>query len=238
MIFLRGDLHAGQAGELKYLNKEIHPELYYCTKQDYLIILGDFGFIWGNKRNPRELKELYDFKFKYPWTTLFLPGNHENYDRLYSDEFEEIEMFGDKVKVIYDDVYMLQYGRCYTIEGKTFFVVPGAESIDKEYRIENVSWWKQEQMNYSQWREVFDKAEELKSVDYILAHDIPESVFYYLISDPTFGTLKKISSTSKGLQSLIEKLEYKQGFSGHYHVDKHFPDMKWEILYNGITQLT
>lgn len=47
------------------------------TKQDYVIICGDFGGVWdGSKREKYWLDWLED----KPFTTLFVSGNHENYN--------------------------------------------------------------------------------------------------------------------------------------------------------------
>lgn len=226
MIFLRGDLHGGAAEELQHLTEEAHPELYRCTKEDYLIILGDFGCIWRQQRDAKEV-ELLDRIKAFPWTTLFFTGNHENMDRLYSDEFEECPMFGGTVKKIYDDIYMLQYGQHYTIDERTFFVVPGAPSIDKFRRVRGVSWWETEELSHTQWKEVIKAAKKLKKVDYILAHDVPTSVWFDLRQLHWAA-----STTSKGLEEVTKVLQCKAGFSGHYHMDKLYSDHNWRVLYN------
>ena len=73
------------------------------SKEDYVIVLGDFGGVWYNlgdeahqKMEQRKLEDLDQKSF----TTLFIPGNHENYARLMSDEFPEIEWHGGRVRQI------------------------------------------------------------------------------------------------------------------------------------------
>ena len=56
------------------------------TKTDYMVICGDFGGVWNADRravreSPAE-KDALDWLDEKPFTTLFVPGNHENYDRL------------------------------------------------------------------------------------------------------------------------------------------------------------
>jgi hypothetical protein len=97
--------------------------------------------------NWNHLKGKYWFNSQ-PWTTLFIDGNHENFNRLFSEEFSEIDMFGDKVKKISDSIFYLQRGRVYKIDGKTFFTFGGGESIDKNSRLINIDWWSQEIPNY------------------------------------------------------------------------------------------
>jgi metallophosphoesterase superfamily enzyme len=62
------------------------------TKSDYVIIAGDFGVIWDNsKEQDYFLKWLDNKKF----TTLFIDGNHENFDLL--NEYPITEWNGGKV---------------------------------------------------------------------------------------------------------------------------------------------
>ena len=47
------------------------------------------------------------------FTTLFVPGNHESYARLMSDEFPIKEWNGGMVKEIRSSIYMLMRGKMY-----------------------------------------------------------------------------------------------------------------------------
>ena len=114
MIWVTGDTH----GEFHRLGKSNFPESDMMGKDDYLIILGDFGGVWDLQASAKEMRTV-GWLNQAPFTTLFIDGNHENFDRLLSDEFEEVEMFGDKVKQISDTVYYLQRGRVYDIDGTT-----------------------------------------------------------------------------------------------------------------------
>ena len=60
MIFVCGDTHGSL--EMRKLNVNNFPQQKDMTKDDYLIILGDFGLLWKN----------HDKNF----TTLFVHGNH------------------------------------------------------------------------------------------------------------------------------------------------------------------
>ena len=56
------------------------------TRDDYMIICGDFGGVWdGGKKEERNLDWLEDL----PFTTLFISGNHENFDLLRKYPTEE-----------------------------------------------------------------------------------------------------------------------------------------------------
>ena len=137
MIYITGDTH--QNIDISKLNTKNFPEQKELTKSDYVIICGDFGMVWNNSK-----EEMYWRKWleKKNFTTLFIDGNHENYELL--NEFPVIEKFGGKVQEIGKDIFHLMRGEIYTIDGKTFFCMGGAESTDKVYRIEHISWWKEE----------------------------------------------------------------------------------------------
>lgn len=79
-VFLTGDIHGDISRLLKWdTGKSLE-------KTDYLIILGDFGLIFENRFNSdgtiRELEKIKQLG-DLPFTTLFIDGNHENFNRLY-----------------------------------------------------------------------------------------------------------------------------------------------------------
>ena len=82
MIFVTGDTHGDW---MTRLNSHSFPEGVELTKDDYVIICGDFG-LWHDTKEERHNLEWLDNK---PFTTLFVCGNHENYDRLYEYPVEE-----------------------------------------------------------------------------------------------------------------------------------------------------
>ena len=62
------------------------------------------------------------------FTTLFVDGNHENFDRLY--EYPVEEWHGGKVHKIRPSVIHLMRGQIFEIEGKSIFTFGGASSHD------------------------------------------------------------------------------------------------------------
>ncbi len=79
MIYITGDLH-GNPSKLDLFCEQIKQPL---TRDDYVIILGDFGMVWaadaqyGYFSDTIRIHEF--FEEKYSWTTLFIDGNHENF---------------------------------------------------------------------------------------------------------------------------------------------------------------
>jgi len=226
MIFVCGDTH--RKTHLEKLNFKNWPQGRELTKDDYLIVLGDFGLVWFMERT-KDDSRLENWFASRPWTTLFIDGNHENFDRLFSDEFPEITMFESRVKKILDSIFYLQRGHIYNISGKTFFTFGGGESVDKLLRLTNVSWWSQELPNYSEIDLAIDvlKLHE-KKIDFILTHVCSEYAFNELMKLTDFSYKKDVDRTLRSFFTWIENnIDYKQWHFGHYHNDfqidnKHF----------------
>lgn len=130
-----------------------------------MIICGDFGGVWDRDASGKKETWWLDWLENRPFTTLFVDGNHENFDRLYS---YPVEMWnGGKVHKIRPSVIHLMRGQVYRIDGKKIFSFGGARSHDisggilepedpdyaqkkkqldqgwEPYRINHVSWWAQ-----------------------------------------------------------------------------------------------
>ena len=119
-IFITGDTH----GDFRRFRADIFPEQRQMTKEDFVIVCGDFG-IWED--SPEENYWL-DWLEQKPFTTLFVTGNHSNYERL--AEFPVSDRFGGKVQHIRPSVIHLMRGQVYTLCGRRFFTMGGASSHD------------------------------------------------------------------------------------------------------------
>ena len=137
MIYITGDTHIPV--DIGKLSTKRFPEQKEMTKSDYVIICGDFGGVWdGSNEEKYWIKWLKNKKF----TTLFVDGNHENFDMLYN--LSTVEFCSGKAHKVDDGIYHLIRGEAYNIDGKKFFVFGGASSHDKEHRTEGKNWWKDE----------------------------------------------------------------------------------------------
>ena len=113
-IFITGDTH----GDFSRLLPAAFHEQRDLTKDDCLIICGDFGGVWdGNDTEQRWLDWLEARSF----TTLFVSGNHENYDMI--GEYPLEEWHGGKARHIIrdgqpDDKHTLVYYAILPLEQK------------------------------------------------------------------------------------------------------------------------
>ena len=81
-IYITGDLH----GDLRRFQPEIFYEQETLTKEDIVLVAGDFGCVWhGDGQDDENL----DWLEGWPFTTAFVTGNHENYDALRKYPLEE-----------------------------------------------------------------------------------------------------------------------------------------------------
>ena len=111
-IFITGDTHCDYDWEK--INTTNFPEQKNLTKDDYVIIAGDFGGIWGLDKTDRYIIKTYE---KRSFTTLFVDGNHENHDAL--DQYPVEIWNGGKIHRISDTVIHLMRGQVFEIGGKS-----------------------------------------------------------------------------------------------------------------------
>lgn len=126
MIYVTGDTH----GDFRRFSTDIFPEQKEMTKDDFVIICGDFGGIWCQEDNKKAMKnENYwlDWLDEKPFTTLFVCGNHENFDRLSAFPIEN--RYGGNVHVIRPSILHLMRGETFCIDGNTVFAFGGASSM-------------------------------------------------------------------------------------------------------------
>ena len=220
-VFVTGDTH-GVFSNLSYKN---WPESRDLDKSDVLIQLGDFGLIWVTE----DKEEAYWTKFlnDRPFTVVFLPGNHENYNRLFND-YETVKMFGDEVLKISDDVFMLKRGHSYTINGKSILAIGGAESTDKSTRKAYYDWWPEEILTSNEASHLNRTIKA--SYDYILTHTCPDSILKYVTTEPHYG-----DTTGSLLQSISTAIEFKHWYFGHFHINRDIG--KFTCLYKDIREL-
>ncbi len=222
MIFITGDTHRTDLLCIHHFCDN-HPEL---TKDDYIIIAGDFGGVWSMDTLERDLQPFSDL----PVTVLFVDGNHENFDLINS---YPVEMWnGGKVHKIKPDIIHLMRGQVFEIEGKTIFTFGGATSIDKDYRVEGESWWSQELPTYEELDEgVANLKRYGNRVDYVITHSCSERAFAYPIIQNN-ATIKYHCPEVQMLSYIEEIATFKHWFFGHFHLDAELGDRYTALLHN------
>ncbi|MBO7535566.1 MAG: metallophosphoesterase [Bacilli bacterium] len=131
MIWLTGDKH----GDFNSIYWFCEDHAAAMTKDDYIIILGDFGGIWNYKGETKEEIDTLNKLENLPCSILFIDGNHENFARL--NAFPVEEWNGGKVHKIRPHVIHLMRGQVFNLQGRTFATFGGAPSHDIQHGILN-----------------------------------------------------------------------------------------------------
>lgn len=227
MIYLTGDTHGLEDFHKLHIFAGEHPEL---TKNDYVIVAGDFGAIWSEKTLVANLKYFTEL----PFTVLFVDGNHENFDLLNSYPVETWN--GGKVHKIKPDIIHLMRGQVFEIEGKIIFTFGGATSIDRDWRIEGRSWWKQELPTYEELDEGIENLKRFgNKVDYIITHSCSERAMMYPAIRNS-ATLKLDCPEVQMLSYIEDNATFKHWYFGHFHVDAELSD-KYTVLFENIVEI-
>lgn len=257
MIYVTGDTHA----QSHRFNTDNFPEQKEMTKDDYVIICGDFGGVWHREDSEYIKQENYwlDWLDDKPFTTLFVDGNHSNFDRLY--QFSVEQWHGGNVHKIRPSVIHLMRGEIFDIDGKSVFAFGGASSHDiddgilepsdykntrelwKEYnrltglckmiRVNHYSWWKQEMPDDDEIDNgIRNLTDHNDKVDFIITHCAPQAIASYISA----GEYKADRLTAI-LDMFREETSYEHWFFGHYHKDIwNLPD-RTHLLYKDIIKV-
>lgn len=242
-IFVTGDTHGDL--DIAKLNKRNFPVQSKLTKDDYLIVTGDFGACWYGGKNiektnvgyeipPRHRTKVGKDDYLLDWyesknfTTLFIDGNHENHKLL--NTFSVEEWHGGMVHRIRPSVVHLMRGYVYEIGGRTLFTMGGAKSSDWEYRIKDCSWWSEELPSDAEYEIALNNLEKHKwNVDYVVSHCCGDNLL-------TMFNIYHNDKLTNFLYSLEGRLTYKMWFFGHHHRD-FMIDSKHRALYYDVVEL-
>ena len=235
MIFITGDTHA----EFERFSTKKFPEQKEMTKDDFVIICGDFGGICDFKESSNRETYWLNWLAEKPFTILFVDGNHENFDRL--KKLPVVNFHGGKAHKIKDNIYHLMRGYVFELEGKTFFTFGGARSHDIQdgilnienyesllslvhdynvrtkrgemLRINHISWWKNELPEPHEMKRGISNLQKVDfKVDYVISHCLPQSIVSYL----GYNGFDKLTMY---FNSLLQNhhLTFEKWYCGHYH---------------------
>lgn len=226
MIYITGDIH-GKPERLERNN--LASKGLAIGEGDYVIICGDFGLIWNPAKTDEE--KWLQWLDQQPFTTLFVDGNHENFDLL--NAMAVTEWHGGKVHQIRQNIYHLMRGEIFTIEGKSFFCFGGAKSTDKAFRKPHLSWWPQEEATVDDLDNATNHLTEYDfTVDYVITHTAPRRFLEIQCPDDLVYTEDCMTSTVlTGLEPLIT---YKRWYFGHFHQDYYQKESKAAWMYRDI----
>jgi hypothetical protein len=119
--------------------------------------------------------------------------------------------------------YLGDYGY---LKNDRIFYLAGAFSIDAAWRVPGVSWWVDEELDYTTLMDALKLYESVKP-EFVISHEAPSTAAAILLADlvgPYFGAKADCSKsrTSEVLQQMFDVHQPKEWVFGHYHVSKSF----------------
>ena len=229
-IWVTGDIHGSI--DIKKLSYRRWPQGRELTRDDKLIICGDFGMPWdGSNEEKYWLTWLND----RPWTTLFVDGNHECFP--YLTDLPVSERWGGRVQAYpdYPNIVHLMRGQVYDIDGARIFAMGGAASHDKQYRTPGWDWFCEEMPSAA---EVACAEENLEAtgwqVDYVISHCCSTRMLGAALERTPYPDGRaKPDALNEWFDVLEDRLVYRRWYFGHYHADAEL-DCCHRLLYRDI----
>ena len=215
-IYFTGDTH----GDISRFSYRHFPESRDFTSEDVMIICGDAGYIWEYPDFKDAKRDKYALKWlsTKPYTFLCVCGNHENFNVI--EEMPIVDKWNGKVRqcvydgVVYSNIFYIAFPTILDINDKHMLIIPKADSHDKQFRKEDISWWKQEKGNISDEREfVYSHIDE--HFDYVITHDCTALFNSY---HAPYGS-GRLTDTPREIffEELRNNLNYDYWIHGHMH---------------------
>jgi len=216
-----GDIHNNLGVIYDYIDS-----IGFCDTS--IIQVGDFGYNFTNE----QLVELNNYLEKTDNNLYVVRGNHDNlYNHYPKKNYTE---FSDKL----DNIRFLKDYETLEWNNKTILCIGGAISIDRKDREENISWWKNEAVEYIDFKEL------PKNVDIVISHTNPSSFkpytfdalcYKYFKNDPTL--MDELLAEREYMQLLFEHINPSIYIHGHYHFSANYYIGDCKVVALGVNEL-
>lgn len=205
MIYVTGDLH----GDINRFRSKAFKKL---RKNDYLIVCGDFGFLWdGSKKEKRLLKWIG----KRRYHVLFVEGTHDNLDLL--EEYPITQWNGGLVHEISGKLKHLCRGHVFRLDGTNVFAFGGGENKDVD--ASERSWWGRELPSMEEINTARNSIVRADNrVDYIITHQCSRKTKVFLTMDDN-----EVNVMDAFFDEVRAGCEYRRWFFGSLHINKQIP---------------
>lgn len=222
MVYFTGDIH-GSPWKIKK----------FCTKMqlnesDVIVILGDVGINYYEDYRDDEIKKiLNDLK-----PIIFcIHGNHEQRPECISTYEETVWNNGVVYKQqLYPNLLFAKDGEIFNINGLKYFIIGGAYSVDKYYRLQRgYNWFENEQPSQIVKQRIEQRLNQHK-IDVFLTHTCPYKYEPREMFISGVDQSQVDSSTEIWLDTIEEQYDYSAWFCGHWHTDKRVKKM--HFLFN------
>ena len=209
-LLIFGDVH-GHLHEVRRALDAAQEQGIYVVVQ-----VGDFG-VWQGRAGDAFLESVaLELQQRDMWL-LFVDGNHENFDRLYSFPIDPT----DGTRPLRPRLAHLPRGLRWEWRGVRFTALGGAHSVDRQWRTADVDWWPEEWVLDSD----LELVREGGQTDVLFMHDSPSGAPNAVCDDP-FNPGNKIFPKDdldeaalhrRRLAYAVDAVEPLWIFHGHYH---------------------
>lgn len=213
-IQICGDTH----GDSFHLKK-----LFYVAVErqvEALIVCGDFGGVWPGAPGHRFLEITRHLTEQSGTTLYWVEGNHDWHDVLQAYLKQHPDSTGPlptpSSAGLLQNVLWVPRGHTFTLGGKLFMGFGGADSIDKQWRVEGESWWRSEVITQEQ----VDALPE-QTVDILITHEAPFGHSLGYKDDDAAGREQR-----RLITEVVHRVHPSVVYCGHHHkrVSYSWPD--------------
>ncbi len=220
MIYITSDTHGDR---FRFIRNMLNDESW--TKDDYLIICGDFGYIFFNDSGEEKFLDFLETK---PYTICFCDGNHENFPAIF--KYPQEKWNGGNIHRIRKNIIHLMRGQVFTIENKKIFTMGGAYSIDRYIPKLNQSYWKEELPNNAEYKEAIENLRKHNhKIDIVISHTAPLKTIYIMGFFPDAHDMELTGF----LDWIAREVQFDHWYFGHWHINKTF-DEKYTAVYDKV----
>lgn len=241
-VYVTGDKH-GSVSSYVLANQDLR-------KGDAVIVCGDAGIEYSRYSEPRIKEVLKDS----PADWIILRGNHDAryWDRhsvegkfpcpgwMISRKYKNTTLVEAKYPNIH---YLLDEGGIYVIGGHYFLMVPGAFSVDQDFRrIYGLPFEPREQLTEKEMENLLQVAKSTR-IDFVCGHTFPQYMKEQLkpflmegIKDSEVDHSMELFLNDLMLQAVLPQATFKQYFGGHFHGDQRL-DSHHYLLYNEVVSV-
>ena len=216
-----GDVH----GDILLLLEMVRS----IENDEMLFVTGDFGLFWfdinSNSDKYTILNNMLESKNAY---IVFVDGNHENHNFINRTEISEF--CGAKCHKLLPRVIHIMRGEIVNIDGIKIFCFGGAYSVDRFWREKNKTYFEEELPNENEYDSGLNNLINADfKVDYIITHTCQRRL------------VKKLGQRHKAIEEIklqnyiqwiVDNVEYKKHYFGHWHMDKKISESDIDIFNN------
>jgi hypothetical protein len=177
------------------------------VKASKIVQVGDFGFIWPDSDYSRTLTRL-NYRLDNRAIDLhFLPGNHEDHDKLERLASRQPAVSPEGHVPLRPRIFYTGKVSSWVWAGRRLAAVGGATSPDRLQRVAGQSWWPQEALSPAEAQ----RAVTMRRTEVLFTHDAPTLNPFSLPPDADALAHRQL------ITDVARVLRPTAWFHGHYH---------------------